>query len=305
MIDRRIKFRHIQCFVEIARLRSFKQAAEALFLTQPAISKTLKELEDIVGEALLLRSRSGVELTKSGEVFLHFAQMSLASLQQGLDRVEREGRAEKEQLSIGALPSVTARILPRAAAKFSELAPDAMLRIVDGPLGYLTDRLKLGELDLVLGRLGTSSAMDGVSFTQLYNEEVVFVVRPGHPLLDAPSLERVRDWQVIFPPHGSAIRPLVDRFLVSQGFADLPNRLETVSGAFGRNYVPMSDAVWIISGGVVERQIADGTLVRVPIETDLTLGPVGFMARPGEVATSTRQIFELAVRTAIRDAGLA
>ena len=92
MIDRRIKFRHIQCFVEIARERSLKTAAEKLFLTQPAMSKTLKELEEIVGTTLMQRSRSGVDLTRPGEVFLHFARMSIASLQQGLDGIELEGR---------------------------------------------------------------------------------------------------------------------------------------------------------------------------------------------------------------------
>ena len=91
MIDRRIKFRHIQCFVEISRLKSMKLAAERLFLTQPAISKTLKELEELLGADLMTRSRAGVSLTKQGEVFLHFAEMSLAALQQGLDGVEQEG----------------------------------------------------------------------------------------------------------------------------------------------------------------------------------------------------------------------
>ena len=86
MIDCRIKFRHIQSFVETAREQSFKRAVEKLYLSQPAISKTLKELEEIIGATLLQRCRSGVELARQGKVFLHFAQMSLASLQQGLAR---------------------------------------------------------------------------------------------------------------------------------------------------------------------------------------------------------------------------
>ena len=81
MIDRRIKFRHIHCYVEICREQSLKGAAEKLFLTQPAISKTLKELEGIMGATLLTRNRAGVVLIRHGEVFLHFAEMSLVSLQ--------------------------------------------------------------------------------------------------------------------------------------------------------------------------------------------------------------------------------
>ncbi|KUJ73169.1 LysR family transcriptional regulator [Ruegeria marisrubri] len=299
MIDRRIKFRHVQCFVEIAREKSLKLAAEKLFLTQPAISKTLKELEEIIGATLMERSRSGVALTKEGQVFLHFAQMSLASLQQGLDGVERAGRREKERLTVGALPSVAAWLMPKVATEFAALAPDAILRIMDGPHGYLVDRLRLGELDLVLGRLGRPETMQGISFTQLYNEQVLFVVRPGHPLLDKPELRRIAEWQVIYPPEGSAIRPLVERYLIANGIGEIANRLETVSGAFGRVYTRQSDAVWIISSGVVANEIAEGRLVKLPFDTEITQGPVGLMTRPDAVATPVQDVFRIAVRNVV------
>lgn len=299
MIDRRIKFRHIQCFVEIAREGSLKTAAEKLFLTQPAMSKTLKELEAITGTTLMRRSRAGVELTKPGEVFLHFARMSLASLQQGLDGIETEGRRQRETLSVGALPSVAAYLMPRAVGEFSRLAPHALLRIQDGPHGYLVERLRLGTLDLVIGRMGPPETMQGLSFTQLYQEQVVFVVRPGHPLLAAPDLGRVADWPVIYPPPGAAIRPLVEQMLIANGIGEFPNRLETVSGAFGRVHTRRSDAVWIISRGVVANEIAEGRLVALPFQTGLTRGPVGLMTRPDRPDSPVAQLFALALRNVI------
>ncbi|MEJ6710121.1 MAG: LysR family transcriptional regulator [Amylibacter sp.] len=69
-MDRRIKFRHLDAFSAIARASSFKTAAEQLSLTQPAISKTLKELEEILDVSVMERSRAGVSLTPEGEVFL-------------------------------------------------------------------------------------------------------------------------------------------------------------------------------------------------------------------------------------------
>jgi LysR family transcriptional regulator, pca operon transcriptional activator len=303
MIDRRIKFRHIQCFVEIQREGSFKIAAARLNLTQSAISKTLKELEDIIDARLLRRSRSGVALTRQGEVFLHFAQMSLASLQQALDGVAQEGRAEKEKLVVGALPSVAAWLLPRVAARLAATVPGTMLSVVEGPHAYLTERLRVGAVDLVIGRLASPEAMQGVSFTQLYNEEVVFVVRPGHPLLDAPELSRIGDWPVIYPPEGAAIRPLVERFLVANGVGRIDNRLESVSGAFGRIHTRTSDAVWIISHGVVAHEIADGRLVRLPFDTGLTAGPVGLMLRSGAAPRPVVQVFERVVQAVIAETG--
>ena len=299
MIDRRIKFRHIQSFVEICREKSFKVAAEKLFLTQPAISKTLKELEEILGATLLTRSRAGVTLTEYGEVFLHFAEMSLAALQQGLSGVEQIGAQGKTKLSVGALPSVAARLMPAVATRFSELAPNTNLRIVDGPHGYLLERMRLGELDLVIGRLGRPETMQGISFTQLYEEKVEFVVRADHPILENPDLKRIGEWQVIFPSEGSAIRPLIDRFLIAHGVGEIDSRLESVSGAFGRNYTRRSDAIWIISSGVVAQEIAEGSLVALPFDTSITKGPVGLMRRPEEVLSPQARVFSIAVNNVL------
>ncbi|MFN3130435.1 pca operon transcription factor PcaQ [Roseibium sp.] len=304
MIDRRIKFRHIQCFVEIAQERSLKLAADKLNLTQPAISKTLKELEETIGATLMTRSRAGISLTPQGKMFLHFAQISLASLQQGLDGVVNAGEEARATLTVGALPSVSGSFLPAAIREFRDLAPTVMLKILDGPHGYLIERLRLGEIDLVIGRLGRPVTMEGVSFTQLYSERVEFVVRAGHPLLEAPDIKRIVDWPVLYPPEGSAIRPLVERYLIANGVAEIPNRIETVSGAFGRIYTRQSDAVWIISSGVVRNETADGDLIRLPFESDITKGPIGLMTRPDTQPSPAEQVFRLAVQTAIENLGL-
>ncbi|MCA8880803.1 MAG: pca operon transcription factor PcaQ [Rhodobacteraceae bacterium] len=303
MLDRRIKLRHIESFVEIVRQRSLKRAAERLYLTQPAISKTLKELEDMLGATLLTRDRGGVALTRQGEVFRHFAEMSLAALQQGADSVDQVARRGKTQLTVGVLPSVAAGLMPRVAAEFTAMAPDTMLRIVDGPHDFLIDRLRGGTLELVIGRLGTPELLTGLSFTQIYNDTVVFVVRPGHPILEAPKLDRVGEFQVIYPPPAAVIRPLVESFLIAHGIGEFPNRLETVSGAFGRVYTRMSDAVWIISRGVVANEMADGRLVALPFETGLTTGPVGLVARPDDEPTPDHRLFRLAVRTVLERDG--
>ena len=154
MIDRRIKFRHIQCFVEICRQKSLKKAAERQYLTQPAVSKTLKELESIIGTQLLVRSRAGVSPTREGELFLHFAEMSVASLQQGINGIEQMSAGGKVRLAVGALPSVAARLMPFVVERLRELSQDITLMMADGPHDYLINRLRQGDLDLVIGRLG-------------------------------------------------------------------------------------------------------------------------------------------------------
>lgn len=296
-----IQYRHLRAFVEIAHRRSLKRAAEALHLTQPAISKTLRELEEELGATLLVRNRAGSSLTPQGAAFLQFAEMSLSALAQGLNSVETLRSGGGGQLTVGALPSVAARLMPRVVERYARIAPNTRLSIIDGPHRFILEQLRLGVLDLALGRLGAEDQMQGISFTQLYLERVAMVVRPDHPLVGRPvRLADLADWPVLYPSQGAAIRPLVDRLLIAAGVPELPNRIETVSHAFGAIYTRASDAVWIISEGVVTGDVAAGMLHPLPIDTSLTQGPVGLLARADQ-QTPPMQSFVTAVWQAVGD----
>lgn len=300
MLDRRIRLRHLQVFVEIVRQGSLKRAAEVLFLTQPAISRTMAELEEIVGDRLLRRGRGGIALTARGEYLHGHALSGLAALAQGLSRDEGDGWAEAPQVRVGALPSVAARLMPQVAAVLRRTAPRLRMQMTDGPHGYLTTLLRAGELDVVIGRLGGADTMQGLSFTQLYLEHVAVVVRPGHPILDDPDLARIGAYPVLYPSEDAAIRPLVESLLASRGIPRPAERIETVSGAFGRVVTRQSDAVWFISEGVVAREIEEGSLVALPIDTGLTAGPVGMMVRAAGADTAGLVMFRQAVAQACK-----
>lgn len=282
-----------------------KRAAERLNLTQPAISKTLKELETVLGARLFSRSRAGVRMTAQGEVFEQFAETSLAALTQGVQEVAEMALDGRTRFAIGALPSVAARLVPYLVEALNEVSPRTVPEITEGPHEYLLERLRQGALDLVIGRLGAAESMGGLSFTQLYEEHVAFVVRPGHPLSGVSDPRAVIDWPVIYPTRTAAIRPLVDRFFLSHGIGDVPNRIETVSAAFGRVQTQRSDAVWIISAGVVATEVATGVLAQMPVDTTSTRGPVGLTSRPGNDRTMEWQIFRVALDRAMGTARVA
>lgn len=290
-MDRRIKFRHLDAFSAIARARSFKRAAEQLNLTQPAISKTLKDLEDILGVVVMERSRSGVALTPQGEVFLQFAEQSTAALRHGLRSI-KENTSGAGQLKIGVLPSVASSLLPEVTLAFAQDNPETFVEINEGPHSDLTARLRNGGLDLVVGRLGSPDTMVGLSFQQLYSEEVVIVCSNQSPAVGVTRHADLDAFRVLYPPKESAIRPLVARLLISQGVPLFPNRIETASPAFGRT-VTLTDpnTVWIISRGVVADDIASGDLVQLNIDMSATLGAIGIMTRAEEVPSVATRAF--------------
>lgn len=281
MIDNRVKFRHLQTFVEVARQKSVMKAAGLLHVSQPAVTKTIRELEDVLGVAVFERDGRGIKITRYGEAFLRHAGAALTAIRHGLDSVSQERAGDGPPVRVGALPTVSTRIMPRAMGHFLKEETGGRIKIVTGENAVLLEQLRVGDLDLVVGRLAAPEQMTGLSFEHLYSEQVVFVVRVAHPLLcgGQPVFGNLGAYPVLMPTRASIIRPFVDRYLIANGVASLSNQIETVSDSFGRAFVRCSDAIWIISAGVVAGDIADGTLVALPIDTAETRGPVGLTMR--------------------------
>ncbi|WP_182086303.1 pca operon transcription factor PcaQ [Aureimonas sp. ME7] len=281
MLPPGIRMRHLTTFVEVARARSFVKAADALAVTQPAVSKTVRELEALLAVPLLDRSRRTVALTTFGEIFLRHAEASLVSLRRGVGALLDARSPQAPPLRIGALPTVSARLLPQVLRAFMAAGLGAVPRVVTGPNAYLLSQLRGGDLDIVIGRMGDAAEMADFAFEQLYSERIAFVVNPKHPLRQRKALDvsRISEFEALMPPPGSAIRPVVDRLVLALGLPRFPAVLETVSPAFGRAYVRGGDAIWLISEGVVEQDVADGTLATLPVDTAQTLGPVGVTMR--------------------------
>ena len=281
MLNPLIKFRHLTCFLETARLKSVAQAASVLGISQPAASKTIQELEETLRAPLFDRSHRSMTLTTFGEIFLRYAGASVAALRQGIDSIHQVRGLSEATVKVGALPTVSARILPKAVEIYMARHPGSRVRVLTGPTAYLQSQLRLGDVDFVIGRMAEPDSMAGFSFEHLYSERVAFIVRPGHPLLTAQPLDFsiITQYQVLMPPPGSIIRPTIESFLVSHGIGMPPQQIETVSTAFGRSYTRSTDAIWIISEGVVSEDVGSGYLMRLPLDTRETLGPVGLTTR--------------------------
>jgi len=292
VLDPRLKTRHLNCFLETVRLGGVTRAGEELGMTQPAVSKALAELEGTLGVALFDRSRRALALTAAGETFLRFAQAGQATLQQGLDTIAAQ-RSGTAMVAFGALPTVAAGVVPQALARFARSPLACRALVESGPSPYLLGLLRSAAIDFVVGRLARAEAMDGLSFEHLYSEHLALVVRPGHPLtLRATiSLQDVAAYQLLMPPRGAIIRPAVDGLLLAGGVTRLVAEIETVSNSLGRAHALSTDAVWVISEGVVTSDLAAGQLVRLPLDMRTTLGPIGITTRSaGDLSPTAEEV---------------
>ncbi len=294
-----VRLRHLRAFVAVARQASVGRAASDLAITQPAVSKAIRELEQILGVELFDRARRGAVPTRFGEMFLRHAEASLSALRRGLEEVEDATASHALPVRVGALPTVSARLLPDAIRRYQAHGLGAAPRVVTGPNEYLTEQLRQGDLDIVIGRMQEPEAMTGLVFEHLYSEPLVFAVRAGHPIAGVPlSPGALGAFECLLPPPGSVIRPAVDRFFAAFNLPRPARIVETVSLAFSRRYVRTSDAIWVISEGVVLEDLQSGEFARLAIDTGDTMGPVGVTLRAGVLLPATAEVLLKELREA-------
>lgn len=289
MLDSHIRMRHLRCFLETARLGSLSAAADALHVSQPAASKTIRELEDILKVPLFDRTGRRLVLSSAGKVFQQHAGAAMIDLERAQNLV-RDAPRNRTRLAVGTLPTAATEVFPIAALAFQKTHPDCLLRVTTGPNWMLMSQLREGALDMVVGRMPPIGALDGLSFQQLYSEVVVPVVRPDHPLLrpDWP-LDDLTQYPLMLPPSGAVISPMVRAFLHNNGISHPEPAFENVSLAFGRKVVQDSDVIWFISQGVVASELVLGTLKALPLKDDLLGGPVGVSMREQTVITTEQK----------------
>ena len=302
MLDLGIRFRHLQCFLTIAQLRSVGRAAEALSITQPALSKTLRELEDALQVRLFDRGPKGMLLTNLGQLFLQHAAASVASLRHGISNVKAARSEGAAGLSIGVLPNAAPKIVPLAVEAFRDTFPAIRVHVVSGTNARLLGLLRLGDLELVVGRLAQPEQMLEVTFEPLYSERLSVVVRRGHPLSRVrrvkPAALCAHPW--ILPEADTIIGHEIRRYLIERGVAAPPGVVETTATDFARGYVRQSDAIWFIPRGAAELDIQDGALVELPVDTTGLAGPVGITTRSGAAIPSAALAMMEAIRSVCR-----
>ncbi|MBI3434736.1 MAG: pca operon transcription factor PcaQ [Proteobacteria bacterium] len=303
MSETRVRLRHLQCFLTVAQHRGVCRAAAALSVTQPALSKTLRELEHALGVQLFDRERTGMTLTRFGEIFLQHAAASIASLRHGVDSVRMARSKGCFGVAVGVLPNVAALIMPTAVHRFKQEAPATNVKVVSGDNSRLMDLLRMGEIELVVGRLAQREQMIGLTFEHLYSERLTAVVRPGHPLAPPAQFEpaSMGMYPFVIPYRDTTIRHEVDRFLIAQGIAMPANIVETTVIAFSRGYIQF-DAIWFAPRGAVESEVREGRLIELPIDNRMMEGPVGLTTRATVAPTPAAQLMIDVVRKVCRAA---
>lgn len=272
-VSRRMSLRHLRVVQALAEAGSLSAAAELLHVTQPAVSKTLGEIERGLGETLFLRRGRGLRATVLGERLIALARKLEADLRRGGEDVASLVRGASGELLIGATNAALTEILPDALAAMKAEHPCVSLTVRTHALTDLFDDLRQGRLDLVIARAVPQEMPADLESHCLLSQREVVVISSHHPLAGSKRIgwEALNEQAWIWPLPGTRSRVLRDRLWQGMGLQLPRNVVQTGDLMLTLNLMRRLPLLTILPQHVARAAAQSGAVKILPLEADLGL----------------------------------
>lgn len=303
-IRARLKTRQLLLLVALEEEGNIHRAADVLNMTQPAASKLLKDLEDVLGVALFERLPRGMRATVYGEAMIRHARVVLASLNQAHDEVQALKAGRFGQVSVGAITTPGIMLLPQVISRVKQLHPTLRVSLQIETSDVLMERMAQSRIDILVARLFAQHDKTALRFEALAEEPVVAVVRPGHPLLavDHLTLRDLGAWGWIVPPEGSVLRHRFDLMFREEGLDAPENLIETGALLFVTKMIGQGDTIGLLAGDVGHYYASHGIWSVLPIELPCRMDAFGIITRTDRPLSPAARVMVAALRTVAADA---
>ncbi len=267
-----MELRHLRYFVAVADEESMTRATVRLHVSQPTLSRQLRDLEDELGVALFDHGARAIRLTSVGRVFLDEARAALQRVDLAIQTVRAVAGGRRGKINVGYAPSPSLDLLPPTLRYFHETNPKITVQLHDFSGSKMVRCLLSGELDLALAVWGSSFAKAGLAFEELRRISLVVALPAPHPLVKASKLNP---------------RQLLTEPLITYTLADYPDYHERITRWFAPfkrqpNIVEEHDSIGALLAAVgAGRGVAlvAQTLNRY-VNSDVTLRPVSPPLQP-------------------------
>jgi DNA-binding transcriptional LysR family regulator len=281
----RLKTRQLLLLVALDDERNIHRAADLLHMTQPAASKQLKDLEDMLDVALFERHPRGMKPTSYGEAMIRHARMALTSLSQANDDIIALKSGLSGQVEVGVIMSPGMTLVPTAIARIKQDAPMLRIGVHMESSNVLLDRLQQGKLDFMVARIVDGEDRANLQFEELSAEPVCAVVRQGHPLLSKADLKLAdladRGW--ILPPQGSILRHRFEMMFRRAGLRPPVNVIDTTSTLVVTSLLQQTDFLHAMPNEVAGYCARFNMLSVLPIEIPCTMDTFGIITKSGQL----------------------
>ena len=282
--------RQMECFLAVARLGNVSRAAEEMYLTQPTLTARIKALEDELGDQLFVRTSRGMRLTEAGREFVPYAERSMASIEEGRQRLRELRGASGGRLSLGTSPGVSTYALPAILERFTAAHPRVSVSVKTGHSEDILEMVLKEDVHLGLAREMEHPEIESLP---LYEDELVLVVDPQHRFTEKGSAEiaEVGDEHLILFDHASSYYELTQSLFRSAGIREYSAiELDNIEAA--KRMVEHRLGVAFLPRTAVVRSVAAGHLSLIEIEDSPEIQrPIVALWRRDVPLTGTVQAF--------------
>lgn len=282
----------LRAFVAVAKLGSFRAAAEELHISQPALSRRIEKLEEALGVRLFHRTTRKVDMTTVGREFSHRANELLNSLEQSLMGIRDVAAHVSGEVTIACIPSAVRYFLPSFLRLYHERYPQIMVRIIDQGANEVLTTLLRNEADFGLNYIGTQEP--DLEFEPILKEPFVVACRLEHPLA---RKKKVTWADLTSHEYMSVTKDSGNRFLLDLALTDNPERPRWYCEA-----QHVSTLVSLVEAGLGVAAVPrlsmppDGhpTLISVPLVEPTITRTVGLIRRRGRpLSPAAQQFYDL------------
>lgn len=234
--------RHLSHFLAVIEHKSVGRAAEHLQITQPALSKSIRRLEEILQVKLFDRGAEGMIPTSFGLALAERSRMICHEMKSAREEMDALRGVHRGSVTVGAGPSIVGDVLARAVARMSTKRPEMRVSVVEGMMDTLMPALKRGEIDFVVGTEAPPSMPEGISSEQVFQDEVCVVARAAHPLARrAGGLPILREYPWVLTEDVDPLRSKLDQIFLAAKLAPPVPQVTTNSARFMKSMVLSGD----------------------------------------------------------------
>ncbi|MBC5768558.1 LysR family transcriptional regulator [Ramlibacter albus] len=201
--------RDLRYFETIAELQHVGRATQSLHRSQPALTSSIRRLEESCGAPLFVRAGRGIRLTPEGRILLKWAKRMRFDLEDAKREIAAVGSGLAGQVRVGIVPTAAQFLLPAAARQLLQEGPDVTLRTVVGLVDALRPMLRQGELDIVIGT--EMHAEEGIVSKVVAQDAIVVAASARHELFRKPvTLKDLTRYRWALQPQGAPARDWLD-----------------------------------------------------------------------------------------------
>lgn len=279
-LEQRLKIRHLRVIDAVEQHKSVLRASQALGVSQPTLTRSLQEVEEIIGAALFERHARGVRANETGRMLAERARTLLGIIRRTEDDLAGLADDRRRSIRVGALPVAALGLMPAVIAHTNVQGARLTITLTEGRTPDLIAALERGDIDVIVGRLYEPPMPDSLTRRVLYDEPISLIARHDHPVFESGAMtaKDVARYPLVLPALSSLIQREVIYAIEELGLP-IADAVQSGSVGFIRELLMNGDFITAMPRVMVAGDLTRASLKILPVEVRRSPRPAGLIFR--------------------------